>query len=395
MTTIALLLISVPVALLLYAYVLYPLALAAIAATRPQRAAPPVDGPDALPLITISVPAYNAEHAIGRTIEHLLAVDYPAALRQILIISDGSTDRTDEIVASFRDRGVEHLRIPSRGGKTRAENTALARMRGEIIVNTDATIVIPPGSVKALLRPFADPSVGVVSGRDVSIGDERSAANRGESGYLGYKMWVQGMEGRVGSITGATGSFYALRRELFDPALTPGASRDFASVLHARRLGFRSVDAHDAICLVGRAPSLAAEMKRKARTLIVGVRTLWEFRELMDPRRHGTFSLMLVTHTYGRWLIPLTLPLAVIGIGLLGLEHRAAAFAFGVCLVGALLGFAAIRWPARRPLPLVLALPGYLVAVIAGGWAGWIAIARGEEAITWEPTARRPPSGRP
>ena len=144
-----------PVVIAMYAYVAYPLVLWVIASTRPARAR--TTAGTLWPSITITVPVYNAVSSIRATLERLLALNYPADQLQLLVISDASTDGTDDEVRMFAGRGVELLRLPRRIGKTAAENAALAVARGEIIVNVDATILVPPNSLKSLVRVFDDP----------------------------------------------------------------------------------------------------------------------------------------------------------------------------------------------------------------------------------------------
>src|SRR5205823_6655702 len=138
-----------------------------------------------LPLVSIVVPAYNEEAQIRGAIEALIAQDYPASRRQILILSDASTDRTDEIVSSYAVNGVELLRMPERSGKTAAENASCALLRGDIIINTDASIRLHPSCVRRLVEAMADERVGVASSRDVSVSRESGSANAAEAGYVG------------------------------------------------------------------------------------------------------------------------------------------------------------------------------------------------------------------
>ena len=126
-----------------------------------------------------------------------MLLDYPAERRQILIVSDASTDGTDEIVAEYADRGIELVRQPTRAGKTAAENAARSALRGDIIVNTDASIRIHPHSLKPLIAAFSDPSVGVASGRDVSVARLDDDSNVGESGYVDYEMRIRALETRA------------------------------------------------------------------------------------------------------------------------------------------------------------------------------------------------------
>jgi cellulose synthase/poly-beta-1,6-N-acetylglucosamine synthase-like glycosyltransferase len=385
-TTVGLLLLAIPIALFAYAYLLYPLLLRGLASLRPppRAAADPLEWPS----ITISLPAYNEERSIRDTLESLLRIDYPGDRRQILVISDASTDRTDEIVREFGSRGVELLRLPARAGKTAAENAAARHFRGDIVINTDATIRIPPASVKPLVRVFQDPTIGVASGRDVSVGRAEQEENRGESGYVGYEMWLRSLETRVGSIVGASGCFYAIRRTLVNPLFPEALSRDFASPLRARELGYRTVSVDEAVCLVPRTVSLRSEFRRKIRTMARGLETLWYKRKLMNPARYGLFAWMLVSHKLVRWLVHLTLPLALVGLALLA---PASPVALGLLIAaGAVLavGTLALARGGEHRLPLPLAVAGFFVAVNVAALAAWWKALKGERNPIWEPTRR-------
>jgi cellulose synthase/poly-beta-1,6-N-acetylglucosamine synthase-like glycosyltransferase len=386
----ALVVIALTVAFFVYGYVLYPLIL--YAASRGRRPSVPAD-PAAWPPITIVVVAHNAGPAIRRTLEHLTAVDYPRDRRQILVVSDGSTDETEAIAAEFASRGVEVLRLESRSGKTAAENAAGKLVRGEVVVSTDATLIVPPGSVKALVRHFADPSVGVVSGRGVSITSEADpdAARKtaGEAQYLGYETRVRSLESRFGSVMGATGQLYAQRRELFQVALVPTfLTRDFASALIAHQRGYRSRQEDDAPCLVVRNTSLHREYERKARTIVLGLDTLFHYPHLLDPMQHGWFAYMLLSHKLSRWLVYLLVPFAFLGLFILAPTSGVAYGLLLAALVIAAAGLVGIYWPPSRPIPAILAACGYMVALGAAGVTGWSRFVRGEHATTWRPTAR-------
>jgi cellulose synthase/poly-beta-1,6-N-acetylglucosamine synthase-like glycosyltransferase len=402
MLMLAVVLIVLPFAMFVYAYFGYPFVL--WLATRIARNAAPTDslraGGDAEPAsagandavewphITITVPAYNEERRIRSTIESLLAIDYPAERRQILIASDASSDGTDAIVREFAASGVELLRVEPRGGKTNAENRAGAEIRGEIVVNTDASIRILPHSVKALVAAFRDPTVGVASGRDISVGDEAREGNRGESGYVGYEMWVRSLETRLGSIVGASGCCYAARAEIQRVVLPGDLARDFASALIARQMELRAVSVSEATCTVPRTTSLRAEMRRKVRTMAQGLETLWYFRSLMNPLREGGFALMLISHKLCRWLVYLTIPLSLLGLVLLAVHLPAAVALLALVIVGWLFGAAALRWPEARRIPLPLALAGFAVVSNTAGMLAWLKVFRRQRMPTWEPTRR-------
>lgn len=385
-TVVALVLVAAPLVLAGVAYVGYPLVLATLAAFRPRRSR--ASDPATWPKVTLTVPSYNEQVSIRATLERLLNLDYPAERRQILVVSDASTDATDDIVRSFADRGVELLRLPHRRGKTAAENAAYAAVRGDIIVNVDATVRIRSGSLKALVRAFQDPTVGVASGRDVSVGEHAVESTRGESGYVGFEMWVRSLETRLGSIVGASGCFYGIRRALYDGAFPEQLSRDFASALIAREHGLRAVSADAAICEVARTSSLRSELQRKTRTMARGLETLLHKRHLMNPLRHGGFAFMLIGHKLCRWLVYPLLPGGIAGLIWLSFESRAALGATVLAALGALLGILGLRWPQARA-PMLFAVPGFILAASLAGILAWKKVLWGQRTPAWEPTRRR------
>ena len=375
-----------PALLLGYAYLGYPMLLWSMAQLRGGRSI--ATDPTMWPLITITVPAYNEARTIASTLDRLLALDYPADRRQIVVISDASTDGMDEIVLRFADRGIELLRLPVRQGKSAAENAVFEHARGEIIVNIDATTIIWPASLKALIREFSDLSVGVVSGRDVSVGSA-GAANQGESSYVGYEMWVRRLESQVHSIVGASGCFYGIRRQLYDPVFPLTLSRDFASAILARQGGYRAVSAEDAICGVLRSADISSEFPRKIRTMKRGLHTLWYKRALLNPVRYGQFALFLWSHKVARWApYPLIIP-AVAALVILATRHREAAWLLVLLLLATALGVVGMRWPATSRPPKLLAMAGYAVATnVAGLLAWWEAVHTERGSAIWEPTRR-------
>jgi cellulose synthase/poly-beta-1,6-N-acetylglucosamine synthase-like glycosyltransferase len=369
-----------------YCYVGYPAILRVLAVFR-SRAAARVD-PVEWPLIGISIPAYNERRSIAETLEAVLACDYPAERRQVVVISDASSDGTDEIVARFAARGVELVRQPERKGKTAAENAARLVLRGEIVVNTDASVRIHPQSVRNLVRAFQDPEVGVASSRDVSVARMTAASNMGESAYVGYEMWVRGLETCVSGIVGASGSLFAIRRSLHQEYLPESLSRDFAAALVARVHGLRSVSVRDAICFVPRGASLRQEYRRKVRTMTRGLATLVYFRRLLNPFRYGVFAWMLASHKLARWILPwATLGLAGSVAALAPTFAIARTLLAGSLVVGALAAAGWI-WPRDRDMPRLVSLPAFTLAGIAAGLHAWLKLFAGRSAAVWEPTRR-------
>jgi cellulose synthase/poly-beta-1,6-N-acetylglucosamine synthase-like glycosyltransferase len=375
-----------PVALFAYAYAGYPLLLRMLAARRPMPRLPPE--PDEWPHITITLPCHNEERRLRAALEGILRADYPPDRRQILVISDASTDRTDDIAREFVERRVELIRLPERRGKTAAEHAGVAAARAGIVVNIDASVAIRPDALKALVRAFGDAAVGVASSRDVSVGDITAEGNQGESGYVGYEMRVRALETRLGSIVGASGSFFAMRRDLHESDFPEALSRDFASALMAVERGYRAVSVDDAVCLVPRTRSLRSEFRRKARTMARGLETLWYKRHLMNPLRHGLFAWMLISHKLCRWLVYLTLPLALLGAIAIATVWPPLWILIALGAAGVALGVLGMRWPDDRRAPPFIALPGFALASNVAGMLAWMKFFRGERSAVWEPTRR-------
>jgi cellulose synthase/poly-beta-1,6-N-acetylglucosamine synthase-like glycosyltransferase len=376
---------AAPIVIAVYAYLGYPLILLIVARVRPRRAETPQG--TQWPSVTVTVPVYNAVSRIRGTLEGLLHLDYPVDRLQVLVISDASTDGTDDVVRELAGSGVELLRLPRRIGKTAAENAALAVARGEIIVNVDATILVPAESLKPLVRVFDDPTIGVASGRDISVGHIGQSGNGAESSYTGYEMWVRDLETQVGSIVGASGCFYGIRRSIHARALPIGLSWDFASPLVAQKQGYRSVSVPAAVCIVPRTAEIRTEITRKVRTMARGLRTLFYLRALMNPFRYGGFALMLISHKLLRWVPYLLAPISLVALGLLAVQSVIARLILGLVLAGLLVGTVVVyRRKSTAPAPVALA--GFGVAVLAAGILAWWDVFRQAQMATWEPTPR-------
>ncbi|MGE0159629.1 MAG: glycosyltransferase [Gemmatimonadales bacterium] len=392
MTTFALWVLAASVLLPVYAYAGYPLILWLLGRLRrapasgTAAAAASVDGD--WPRVSISIAVYNEEAQVRELIKSLLALRYPRDRLQILITSDGSTDGTDAIVAEYAAQGVELLRMPERGGKTKAENAASQRLTGEIIVNTDASTRILPDALEPLIAAMRDPKVGCASGRDVSHGSDAGNANRGESGYVGYEMTVRDLETAVSGIIGASGCFYAIRADLHRVPLPDTLSRDFAAALKAQEFGYRAVSVPTALCLVPRGQSLRKEYRRKVRTIARGMRTLWYKRRLANPLREGVFAWMLLSHKVVRWMIPWTGLTALLALAVLAPSHAWARVLVGAAVL--VLGLAAVGWQlAERPrVPKVFAVPAFLVAGNLAAAHALVRVIFGGTDAVWEPTRR-------
>ncbi len=383
-------LVGFGVLLPLYTFFGYPLVLAMIRRRRgPAEALP---DPESWPTVTVSVPAYNEASQIRDTMDGLLALDYPEDRIERVIVSDASSDGTDDIVRTYEDRGIRLRRVETRAGKTEAENVVAPLLTGEIIVNTDASIRLDPGAIKALVRHFHDPTVGVASGRDVSIEKREDEANAGETRYVNYEMWLRDLETRAGGgIVGASGSLYAIRAEIHRKPLPGHLSRDFASALTSKEHGYRAVTVNEAICYVPRTHSLAREYRRKVRTITRGMETLGFKRHLLNPFRHGVFAWMLFSHKVCRWLVPVAAVALWAGLVVLALALQQPLVVFGLVAAlafGLLLAWVGLHRPEDRPLPKLASLGAFAVLSNVAILRAWVRAFRGAGQAVWEPTRR-------
>lgn len=385
--TAAYVIIVVALALAVYAYIGYPILVRLLG----WRSLDPPGWQDQedWPLITFSIPAYNEEQEIAATIESLLAIDYPADRRQIIVVSDASTDRTDEIVRGYADRGVQLVRQPERKGKTAAEELAARHVRGDIVINSDASIRIRPDAIKALVAQFQDPAVGVASGVDVSVSRLDEEQNVGEAGYVGYEMKVREAETRLRGIVGASGCLYAIRSDLHRLHLPRDLSRDFAAALHAEEHGYRAVSVPQAVCFVPRTASLRREYHRKARTIKRGMRTLWHKRRLLNPLRHPVFAWMLLSHKVARWTLPWAALAAFLALGILATHHVWAAALLALVALGICLGVVGWILAGRgNTLPAILSVPAYALMGNVAAARAFVGFLFGHQQAVWEPTRR-------
>src|SRR2546428_4077997 len=221
--------------LVVYVYAGYPCLIFLLAHLRPR----PVAKAPVLPIVSFIIAAYNEERVIAAKLENTFALDYPPERLEVMVVSDGSTDATEEIVRTRFAGRVKLLALP-RQGKTLAQNQAVAVARGEVVVFSDATTVYQPASLRALVANFADPEVGCVTGTTI-YGTERAAAvGEGRAAYWNYERFVRSQESRFCSVLGASGCVYAVRRRLYTP-LTGDVISDVAQAIASVAQGYRAV----------------------------------------------------------------------------------------------------------------------------------------------------------
>jgi cellulose synthase/poly-beta-1,6-N-acetylglucosamine synthase-like glycosyltransferase len=257
---------------------------------------------DAVPEVSFLIPAYNEEVHLLEKINNLRDMDYPRQKVQILIVSDGSTDATNEILKSLPDPNIEVIFLPSRSGKATALNQAVLQARHEILVFSDASTVFAPDAVRKLVRHFADPDVGAVCGALRFHASSESQQTEGL--YWKYESMIRLMEGRLGATLTASGAVYALRRKAYLPLDSKTILDDFVIPMNARREGYRVVYDPEAIATDYAPEGIEGEFTRRVR-LATG-----SFTSLIDLLRvpmGGFGRFAFVSHKLLRWILPVVL----------------------------------------------------------------------------------------
>ena len=376
-------------ALIGYTYAGFPLLVMLRARLRPR----PHRVADVTPSVSVVIAAHDEERSIGARVDNLLAVDYPRDCLEIVIASDGSTDRT---VAEARRRDDPRVRVLDmpRTGKASALNAAVAASTGEILVFSDANTAYAPDAIRQLVRSFADPDVGGVAGNQVYLpasggepADAPSAAatGAGERSYWDFDRLLKDAESLGGSVISATGAIYAIRRELFRE-VPDGVTDDFMTSTRVIAAGRRLVFEPNAVALEPVASSSRGEYRRKVRIMTRGLRGVAMARELLDPRRHGFYAVQLVTHKVLRRLM--AIPLLVIAVTSATLWDSGPLYRLAVVGQAVVYGLGAIGLglrghPAgRRPW---FSLPAFFVLVnVASLHAAWNLLT-GRRIDRWQP----------
>ena len=338
------------------------------------------NGDSPLPSISMIVPVHNEEKVIVRKVHNTAALQYPRERLEVVFVSDGSTDRTNQLVRQHATPSMSVVELAHRGGKAAALNEGLTRVTHEIVVFSDASIDLQPGALQQLVRPFADSRVGCVSGED------RIAGGGGEALYGRYELLLRRLESRTASIVGASGSFYAQRRALCGP-FTAGMAPDFLSVLRTVEQGFRAVSEPRAVGTMSSLREPRREFERKVRTVLRGMTTLFANGRLMNPLRFGPFSFMLVSHKLVRWLVPFFLGSAMISAAALSDSP----WYLSAFLAQVLFYFVAVAGSARwAGLDRTLAgrAAVYFATVHGAMCVAWIEYLRGARQELWAPSRR-------
>jgi cellulose synthase/poly-beta-1,6-N-acetylglucosamine synthase-like glycosyltransferase len=358
-----------------YVYVGYPSLLALIRAVAGRK----VQHGSIEPRVCVFITANDEAPVIEAKIKNSLALDYPPDRLDIVIASDGSVDGTNEVVRKFVPR-VRLLEFYPRRGKIAAINEGIKAVTADIVVFSDANTFLQSDAVRALVRNFADPEVGGVSG-DVALVGERASLARSEDLYYRYERWVQRAESEIGSMIGADGALYAIRRELFMPPDPDTILDDMAIPMGVVKMGHRVVFEAGARAIEQGSETAMEEFARKAR-VIAGAMQFMRRRQSAIPISAPQVILSLISHKALRWLSPAFGACALLSSVILassGVLYLMIAALEGGVLV---LGIAGCAPTLRRFAPVAIA--HYFCLLQTAAAFGFVRGLVGRQSVLWE-----------
>jgi cellulose synthase/poly-beta-1,6-N-acetylglucosamine synthase-like glycosyltransferase len=366
--------------LVAYAYVGYPLVIFVISRLFPH----PVRKADIQPRVSLIITAYNEERDIAAKLDNTLALDYPTDKLEIIVASDCSSDRTDEIVHGYTGRGVILHRRPERLGKSVAQNHAVKVATGELLVFSDATTMYAKDAVRQIVRSFADPQVGCVAGQLVYVDNAVTAVGKGCRSYWNYEKLIKESESRAGSLIGVSGCLYAVRRSSY-ARLALDMSSDFVIASEIHLQGLRTVYDRDAIAMEDTNKRSRDEVRMRVRVIEQTYSALHRYREALSLSRHGMFAFQLISHKVMRYAVPVFLILALAAN--LPLAGEAIFFRLTLMAQAAFYLAAAAGWLGERLGMRLgpLALPYYFALANAASLIAFIHFMRGRAHVLWEP----------
>lgn len=340
------------------------------------------------PKVAVMIPAYNEEKVIGEKVRNCLEQDYPADRLQILVGSDGSQDRTDEIVESIKDPRVKLVRLGGRNGKPLVLNQ-LVENSGDaaVVVISDANIVWDKQALKMACRHFADHNVGVVSAGRYALTDKSDELASEEQFYTSHENALKVRETQIGGMSGGLGMLLAIRRDLYQPFVPGSANDDTTPMIWATLRGCRNVWEMESKAYERSGQSFREEFRRRIRIGAGNFQTLFRYAAVLSPR-YGVAAYTFFSHKVIRWVFPFLMILAMIANLALWRTPLYELTLIGqfVLYSAALFGGIAVMLGMR--IPPVTSLFHFVAMNVALFLGFFRYLKQGNRRFVWEPTAR-------
>jgi cellulose synthase/poly-beta-1,6-N-acetylglucosamine synthase-like glycosyltransferase len=335
--------------------------------------------------VSLLISAYNEEGIIEEKILNSLELNYPKELLEIVVVSDGSSDRTNEIVERYHEKGVILKHYDGRIGKTACLNRAMKAVRGDIIVFSDANSKYDRNAIAELEKHFQNEEVGFVTGRTKYVSQEGSKVLDTIGVYSSIEELTKKLESKIGSCVGADGALFAIRNNLYKE-LKDSDINDLVIPFSIVKRGFKGVFEEKAICYEGVKKTKQGEFSRQVRITSRTIRAIVNNRELLNPFRFGMFAFELISHKVCKLFVPFLL-LILLGANIALIKNSV----FYVCtLAGQLVfyAFACLGYLQRNPswLTRISHVCSTFLLVNLAILKGWIKFLKGETYVTWGKT---------
>lgn len=341
--------------------------------------------PNPMPKITLLIPAYNEESVIAGKIENSLNLNYEPSRVEIVVASDGSQDRTNEIVSEFKNSRIRLLAYPKREGKVNVLNKSIPQISTNIVVLSDANTMYECDAIGKMVRHFSSPEVGCVCGELKLVNTGNITDGDCERLYWNYERVLKRMEGKIGAVLGANGAIYAIRKNLFETLPSDVIIDDFVLSMKIAAKGYRIIYEPEAVG-VEETQSVKDEFRRRVRIGIGNFQSIRLLRSLLNPLR-GLIAFSFWSHKILRWAVPFLL-MGVVVSNVFILEtllHKAillfqASFYF-FALLGGLKEVKKIKFP-------WIHLVHYFVVLNTALFCGFLKFLFGWISPIWTPTTR-------
>lgn len=373
--------------LLLYTYIIYPILLHFVNRLISSNSSKISQSSHALPSVSIVIAAYNEEKIIAKKLENCLQLDYPSERIEVFVASDGSSDRTNDIVKTHlsKDNRIHLVELP-RTGKSGVLNRAMNNVQNEIVVFSDANTEFDKNALIRLVTHFDDPAVGCVCGRLIYRNPGEIVSGEGESFYWRYETALKKMESRLGYVAGANGAIYAIRRCLFEPLPRKTINDDFVISMRIVEKGYKSLYEEDAVAYEDVAPGIESEFNRHVRDGAGHYIAMTHLLGLLNPFL-GIRSFIYWSHRILRWIAPFILVLLfLINIGLISHTFYRNIFILQFMFyILAIIGLLMVKY---KGLPFILYIPFYFCNLNLALLFGFFRAVMGKQKMTWERTER-------
>lgn len=342
------------------------------------------------PTLTLMIAAYNEADIMEEKIKNTLALQYPADKFSIIIVTDGSSDATPDIVARYPQIKLMHK--PERAGKIAAMHRAMKEVTSEIAVFTDANTFLNEDAMLYIARHYADAKVGCVSGEKKVVADDVADATAGEGFYWKYESTLKKWDAELYTVVGAAGELFSIRTSLYQPVPPDTILDDFMISLVVAAQGYRIVYEPLACAIENGSESISEELKRKIRIAAGGIQSILRLKQLMNPFKNFVLSFEYISHRVLRWTVtPFLMILVFILNGVIALQTQEWLYiGLFACqcffYMAALLGWLMEK---RQVKIKVLFIPYYFCMMNYAVIAGIRRYAKKAQSVNWEKAKRR------